>query len=115
MGVQSCTDDAGLFVKMQRPKRLKADDNEQLFEEGEMKIDDKNLGEGSLTTYKELCTVATELGQPELIYRFLNLAGHQKVWNSRRGAAFGFSLIANKAADRLKPHLASLIPKVCLA
>ena len=87
----SCTDDAGLFVKMQRPKRLKADDNEQLFEEGEMKIDDKNLGEGSLTTYKELCTVATELGQPELIYRFLNLAGHQKVWNSRRGAAFGSS------------------------
>ena len=33
----------------------------------------------SLTTYKELCTVATELGQPELIYKFLNLAGHQKV------------------------------------
>ena len=97
-GLAAFTDDAGLFVKMQRPKRLKADDNEQLFEEGEMKIDDKNLGEGSLTTYKELCTVATELGQPELIYRFLNLAGHQKVWNSRRGAAFGFSLIANKAA-----------------
>jgi proteasome component ECM29 len=34
------------------------------------------------------------------------------VWNSRRGAAFGFSLIADKAADRLKPHLASLIPKL---
>ena len=97
---------------MAQPKKRKNDDDEQLFEEGEMKIDDKALGEGSLTTYKELCTVATELGQPELIYRFLNLAGHQKVWNSRRGAAFGFSLIANKAADRLKPHLASLIPKL---
>ena len=62
-----------------QPTKRKADDDEKLFEEGEMKIDDKALGEGSLTTYKELCTVATELGQPELIYRFLNLAGHQKV------------------------------------
>jgi len=97
---------------MAQPKRRKTDHDEQLFDEGEVKIDDKALGEGSLTTYKELCTVATELGQPELIYRFLNLAGHQKVWNSRRGAAFGFSLIANKAADRLKPHLATLIPKL---
>jgi proteasome component ECM29 len=97
---------------MAQPKSRKTDEDEKLFEEGEVKIDDKALGEGSLTTYKELCTVATELGQPELIYRFLNLAGHQKVWNSRRGAAFGFSLIANKAADRLKPHLASLIPKL---
>ena len=44
----------------------------------QVKIDDKALGEGSLTTYRELCAVATELGQPELIYRFLNLASSQK-------------------------------------
>jgi len=86
--------------------------DEQVFEEGTLKIDDKALGDGSLTTYKELCTVATELGQPELIYKFLNLAGHQKVWNSRRGAAFGFSFIADQAAERLKPHLPQLVPKL---
>ena len=34
---------------------------------------------GSLTTYKELCALATDLGQPDLIYRFMDLAHHQQV------------------------------------
>jgi len=38
-----------------------------------------------LSTYQELCSVATELGQPELVYKFLNLASHNAMWNSRKG------------------------------
>ena len=68
-------------------------------------------GEG-LSTYKDLCSVANDMGQPELIYRFMDLVGHHSIWNSRKGAAFGFTSIAAKAEDRLLPHLPSLVPKL---
>lgn len=36
--------------------------------------------EGSnLSTYKELCSLATDLGQPDLIYKFMDLAHHNQV------------------------------------
>lgn len=34
-------------------------------------------GGGSLSTYQELCSLATDLGQPDLVYRFMDLAHHQ--------------------------------------
>jgi len=38
----------------------------------------------SLNTYRELCSIATDLNQPDLIYKFLHLANHQSMWNSRK-------------------------------
>ncbi|GFR47108.1 hypothetical protein Agub_g8793, partial [Astrephomene gubernaculifera] len=55
-------------------------------------------GGGGLSTYKELCALATDLGQPDLIYKFMDLAHHAAALNSRRGAAFGFASIARMAA-----------------
>ena len=71
-------------------------------------------GGGNLSTFKELCALATasarasqlpasgtvpehppgfdrpqDLGQPDLVYRFMQLANHQAALNSSRGAAFG--------------------------
>ena len=34
---------------------------------------------GNLSTYKELCSLATDLGQPDLIYKFMDLAHHNQV------------------------------------
>ena len=77
---------------------------------------DGALGEGpggsKLTTYKELCSLANEMGKPDLIYKFMDLANYQSSLNSRRGAAFGFSKIAKHASDILRPHLHSLIPRL---
>lgn len=67
---------------------------------------------GKLSTYKELCSLANEMGQPDLIYKFMDLANHQASLNSKRGAAFGFSKIAKLAGDALQPHLRSLIPRL---
>ncbi|XP_022153027.1 proteasome-associated protein ECM29 homolog isoform X2 [Momordica charantia] len=67
---------------------------------------------GKLSTYKELCSLANEMGQPDLIYKFMDLANHQASLNSKRGAAFGFSKIAKHAEGALKPHLHSLIPRL---
>ena len=48
-------------------------------------------GGGSLSTYKELCALATDMGQPDLVYRFMDLANHHASLNSSRGAAFGYA------------------------
>lgn len=69
-------------------------------------------GGGSLTTYKEICSLANELGQPDLVYRFMQLANHQAAVNASRGAAFGFASVAKLAGDALAPHVATLVPRL---
>jgi len=66
----------------------------------------------SLSTYKELCSLASSLNQPDLVYKFMNLANHSAIWNSRKGAAFGFLGIASQAKKQLEPFLPQLIPKL---
>lgn len=67
---------------------------------------------GKLSTYKELCNLANEMGQPDLIYKFMDLANYQASLNSKRGAAFGFSKIAKLAGDALQPYLRALVPRL---
>lgn len=70
-----------------RKKRaVKLTGETQVFEEGSM---GEAPGGGSLSTYKELCALATDMGQPDLVYRFMDLANHHASLNSSRGAAFG--------------------------
>ncbi|KAM4053541.1 proteasome adapter and scaffold protein ECM29 isoform 2-T2 [Anomaloglossus baeobatrachus] len=68
-------------------------------------------GQG-LSTYKELCALASDLSQPDLIYKFMNLANHHAMWNSRKGAAFGFNVIATKAGEQLAPFMSQLVPRL---
>ena len=46
----------------------------------------------SLTTYKELCSLASDLNQPDMmyddVYKFMHLANHNALWNSKKGRAF---------------------------
>jgi proteasome component ECM29 len=67
---------------------------------------------GKLTTYQELCSVASDMNKPDLIYKFLSLAHHHSMWNSKKGAAFGFQHIAQQAREELQPHLPVLVPKL---
>uniref|UniRef100_A0A158Q7N0 Non-specific serine/threonine protein kinase n=1 Tax=Elaeophora elaphi TaxID=1147741 RepID=A0A158Q7N0_9BILA len=66
----------------------------------------------NLTTYKELCNLATDLNQPDLIYKFMQLANHNIFWNSKKGAAFGFSIIMQQAESAMEPYMARLVPKL---
>ena len=52
------------------------------------------------------------MGQPDLVYKFMHLANYNATWNSKKGAAFGFSSIAEKAGDQLSPYLPKIIPKL---
>ncbi|XP_068607533.1 proteasome adapter and scaffold protein ECM29 [Brachionichthys hirsutus] len=91
-----------------RVKHAVSEDTEVFQGEGLGKTPD---GHG-LTTYKELCSLASDLNQPDLVYKFMNLANHHAMWNSRKGAAFGFHMIAAKAGERLAPFLPQLIPRL---
>ncbi|KAF3852184.1 hypothetical protein F7725_005539 [Dissostichus mawsoni] len=71
-----------------------------------------NIRPHGLTTYKELCSLASDLNQPDLVYKFMNLANHHAMWNSRKGAAFGFNMIASKAGEQLAPFLPQIVPRL---
>lgn len=94
-------------AKRKRPVKLVEDS--EVFQEGAI---GESVSGGKLSTYKELCNLANEMGQPDLIYKFMDLANHQASLNSKRGAAFGFSKIAKQAGDALQPHLSLLIPRL---
>ncbi|CAO3572429.1 unnamed protein product [Mortierella alpina] len=66
----------------------------------------------SLSTYQSILSLASDMNQPELVYKFMHLASHNTMWQSRKGAAFGFSSIVSQAESELKPYLATLIPRL---
>ncbi|KAF5778932.1 putative armadillo-like helical, proteasome component Ecm29 [Helianthus annuus] len=92
-----------------RKRAVKLAEDTEVFQEGSI---GGTLSGGKLSTYKELCSLANEMGQPDLVYKFMDLANHQASLNSKRGAAFGFSKIAKLAGDALQPYLRQLVPRL---
>lgn len=92
-----------------RKRAIKLVEDSEVFQEGTI---GESLSGGKLSTYKELCNLANEMGQPDLVYKFMDLANYQASLNSKRGAAFGFSKIAKQAGDALQPHLRTLVPRL---
>ncbi len=65
----------------------------QLFEAGALPTENGQ----SVTTYKDIVSLATEMGDPSLVYRFMNLASNNAIWTSR--AAFGRFGLGRVLAD----------------
>jgi proteasome component ECM29 len=111
-------------------------DDTEVFAAGALGEAPASAGGGSLSTYKarlrcvamlqdrsalsstdaahpqELCAMATDMGQPDLVYRFMDLAHHARAMSTKRGAAFGFASIARRAGAALAPHMGTLVPKL---
>lgn len=66
----------------------------------------------NISTYQSVLSLAADMNQPDLVYKFMSLASHHQIWNSRRGASMGFSSIAKQAEQELAPHLPVLIPRL---
>jgi len=64
----------------------------ELFEPGALPT-----GDGSITTYKDIMSLASEVGDPSLVYKFMSLASDNAVWSSR--AAFGRFGLSNILSD----------------
>eukprot|EP00892_Ulva_mutabilis_P001254 jgi/Ulvmu1/11129/UM071_0012.1 len=68
-------------------------------------------GQGSLATYRELCTLATSLGKPQLLYALIDVAAEATPSAARRGAALGLHAESTEASRALlQPHIAALLP-----
>lgn len=65
----------------------------QLFEPDILKT-----GEGSVSTYKDVLNLASEVGDPSLVYKFMSLAKNSVLWSSRKGMAFGLGSILSKTS-----------------
>lgn len=69
------------------------DQDTQLFDQGVM-----NTGDGkSVNTYKDVLGLASEVGDPSLVYKFMSLAKNSALWSSRKGIAFGLGAILDKS------------------
>ena len=78
-----------------KKRAVKLTGDSKVFEEGQL---GEAPGGGSLTTYRELSALATEMGQPDLLYKFMDLANHATTMASTRGAAFGYASLFNKSS-----------------
>lgn len=64
----------------------------QLFEPGQLPT-----GEGSVSTYKDIMSLASEVGDSSLVYKFMSMASSNAIWSSR--AAFGRFGLSNVLSD----------------
>ncbi|KAI9031501.1 proteasome stabiliser-domain-containing protein [Hyaloraphidium curvatum] len=67
---------------------------------------------GAISTYQSVLSLAADLNNPELVYRFMNLASHNAIWSSRRGASMGIASIMAAAEEELSQYLPTLVPKL---
>ncbi|KAI9579486.1 proteasome-associated protein ECM29 homolog [Glossina fuscipes] len=87
----------------------------QVAEDTELFAEDmlgKTPSGGNITTYKELCSLASDLNQPEMVYQFMQLANHNAAWTSKLGAAFGLKSLSDESKAKLKPYLGKIVPRL---
>ena len=65
----------------------------ELFEPGALPTGDNQ----SITTYKDIMSLAAEVGDPSLVYKFMSMAANNSIWTSR--AAFGHFGLSNILSD----------------
>jgi proteasome component ECM29 len=82
----------GSFTGSSKSLVGKVSDETELFEPGALPT-----GEGSVTTYKDIMSLASEVGDPGLVYKFMSLASNNAIWSSR--AAFGRFGLSNILSD----------------
>jgi proteasome component ECM29 len=80
--------------------QLKVDEETELFEPGALPT-----GEGkSVTSYKDIISLANEVGDQSLVYKFMSLASNAATWSTR--AAFGrFGLSSILSESEIDPKL----------
>jgi proteasome component ECM29 len=92
-------------------KAIKLDAESKVLDKGAITAP-SFAGGSSVTTYKELCSMVTSLGQPDLLYKFMDLANHMASLKSKHSAAFSMARIAAQSLESIKPHVPALLPKL---
>jgi proteasome component ECM29 len=89
------------------PQSISADT--QLFSQSQL----GETPEGSnITTYQSIMSLAAEMNQPDLVYKFMNMASHNAIWTSRRGASLGVANILSLSEKDMEPYMTKMVPKL---
>ncbi|EGV64839.1 proteasome component M29 [Yamadazyma tenuis] len=88
------------------------DEDTELFDKDLLKTND-----GSVSTYRDVLNLASDVGDPSLVYKFMSLAKSSTLWTSRKGMAFGLGSIMSKTSlddmmAKNKSLATRLIPKL---
>ena len=97
--VSSFTGSAGLAGKGN------VSEDTELFDPGVLPT-----GEGSVTTYRDIMSLAAEVQDPSLVYRFMSLASNNAIWSER--AAFGKFGLSNILSDASTDGYLTKNPKI---
>lgn len=84
--------------------QLKVDDETELFEPGALPTGEGN----SITSYKDIVSLANEVGDQRLVYKFMSLAANAATWTTRSAfGRFGLSNILSESEvdPKLYPKL----------
>lgn len=84
--------------------QLKVDEETELFEAGALPTGDGK----SVTSYKDIVSLASEVGDPSLVYKFMSLATNAATWSTRSAfGRFGLSNILSESEvdPKLYPKL----------
>ena len=85
------------------------DEDTELFDPGALPT-----GDGSVSTYKDIMSLAAEVGDPSLVYRFMSMASSNAIWSSR--AAFGRfglgNILSESSVDGYLAQNPKLYPKL---
>jgi proteasome component ECM29 len=84
--------------------KLKVDEETELFEPGALPTGDGQ----SVTSYKDIMSLAAEVGDQSLVYKFMSLASNAATWSTRAAfGRFGLSTILSESAvdPKLYPKL----------
>ncbi|KAL2828660.1 proteasome stabiliser-domain-containing protein [Aspergillus cavernicola] len=88
----------------------KVNENTELFEPGALPTG----GNSSVNTYKDIMNLASEAGDPTLVYRFMSLASNNALWTSR--AAFSkigiSSIFSDSSVNGYLAKNAKIYPKL---
>ncbi|CAN3371546.1 hypothetical protein DIURU_001791 [Diutina rugosa] len=89
------------------------DEDTELFDTPDLQTGDG----GAVHSYRDVLSLASDVGDPSLVYKFMALAQQRALWSSRRGMAFGLGAILSKVSldDMLasNPSMAlKLVPKL---
>ncbi|KAF2863590.1 ARM repeat-containing protein [Piedraia hortae CBS 480.64] len=81
----------------------------QLFEPGALPTED-----GSVSTYKDIMNLASEVGDSSLVYRFMNMASSNAIWSSRAALGrFGLNnVLTDASVDKYLASHPKLYPKL---
>ncbi|RPB22030.1 ARM repeat-containing protein [Terfezia boudieri ATCC MYA-4762] len=86
----------------------------QLFEPGVLQTGTSD--HGSISTYRDIMSLASEVGDPSLIYRFMSLARHNSLWASRASfGRYGLGTILSSSSTSVDGYLTEnpkLYPKL---